>query len=97
MPTINGKEVVFRERFPAKEFWDLPAKIVQLHRMRGGQEEFDMQLAVPLLARVIESWEYEGDPADEASFGELDVLGDLLPLVTAVTDLLNRLVGSVGE
>ena len=97
MPTINGKEIVFRERFPAKDCWDLPAKIVQLHRMRSGQEEFDMKLAVPLLMRVIESWEHESDPADEASYGELDVLGDLLPLVQSVTDLLNRLVGSVGE
>lgn len=97
MPTINGKEIVFREHFPAKDFWDLPAKIVQLHRMRSGREEFDLKLAVPLLARLIVSWEYEGDPTDEVVYGELDVIRDLLPLVQLATDQLNRLVGEVGE
>lgn len=97
MPTINGKEVVFREKFPAKDFWDLPAKIVQLARMRSGQEEFNMEMAVPLLTRLIESWEHEGDPVVEASYGELDILGDILPMVQVATDLLNRMVGRVGE
>ena len=97
MPTINGKEVIFREHFPAKDFWDLPAKIAKLARMRAGQEEFDMKLAIPLLTRLIESWEHEGDPADESSYDDLDILGDILPLVQVATDLLNRMVGRVGE
>lgn len=97
MLTINGKKIVFHEHFPAKDFWDLPAKIAKLARMRAGQEDFDMKLAIPLLTRLIESWEHEGDPTDESSYDDLDILGDILPLVQVATDLLNRMVGRVGE
>jgi len=87
---IDGKAVTMRSRFPAKENWDLPGLFMRL----GGGDDFDLKQMVPILPRLIQSWEFEGDPADEAAYGELDLFRELIPLVRGVSEKLGELMGS---
>lgn len=95
MPRINGKEVVFHTRFPAKDNWDLPGELQKLGTQAQGGV-VDMQSAVPLLTRVVKSWEFDGDPTDADAYGNLDIFREFVPLVTAVAQYVAGMTG-VGE
>ncbi len=75
--TVAGKKVEVRTSFRGKEWWSLPAD----YRAAGRAiQSGDYSGVVPFLARVIESWEFEGEPSDPASYEKLDVLTELMPL-----------------
>lgn len=74
---VRGKAATIRVSFRGREWYALPG----LYRKAWkGATEGNYAAVVPFLARVVESWEFEGDPADEAAYEALDVLGELVPL-----------------
>lgn len=89
--TVSGRRVTLRERFPAKDFWDIPSMIAEV-----AGEGIDYQRHIPLLMRIIESWEFEGDPADAEAYGELDILRELRPLIRACSDYVAEMVSGEG-
>lgn len=93
MPTVTiaGKQVVFRERLPAKDNWDLLQRIMETTG-KAGEGVLDFQAQVPILVRMVESWEFEGDPTNAESYGELDIFREFFPLVTAFVDYLGKLM-----
>ena len=99
MPKINGKDVEFRLRFPAKDNWDLPALLQRVGQIgseaQGGV--VDLQAAVPLLQRVVTSWGFEGSPSDAESYGNLDMFRELIPLTTAVAKYIGSLTSGEAE
>lgn len=95
MLIINGTRVKLREHFPAKEFWELPSQILKLSRMQLTEGQVDPETALIVLTQVIESWEHPGDPAEISSYDNLDVLGDILPMIQAAIRLVNQRFGSV--
>ncbi|HUT15399.1 MAG TPA: hypothetical protein VMY98_04050 [Anaerolineae bacterium] len=78
---IAGKEVVLRERFPVRE-WD------HLRKLFGQIKDPDIpwEERVDILRAFIESWDFDGDPQDVESWGDLDLFTDLLPLEMAITE-----------
>lgn len=83
--TIAGKRVTFRERVPLKLGARLP-------KLAGEIDGEDFSTVVPVLQMLIESWEFEGDPADAASYDELDLFGEMIPLSNAMgTELTRRM------
>ena len=90
--TIAGKRVTLRERFPASEFWDMPKLISDLVG-----EGTDYEKHIPLLLRLIESWEFDGDPTDPEAYGELDILRELRPLIRASSDYVAEMVSGEGD
>lgn len=70
---ISGKKVVLRQSFPAGEFHDLP-------RAWAGADELDFTERVSVFARFIESWEFDGDPHDPASWQKLDAFREVAPI-----------------
>lgn len=95
MPEINGVRVDFREHFPAREYWELPAQLLKLSRMQLMGEGVDRETTFTVLTRVIESWDHPGDPADEAAYDDFDILGDILPMIHCAIELVNRRFGRV--
>ena len=79
--TVRGKQVVVRTSFRGREWYSLPADFRKAVRAR---EAGDYAGAVPFLARVIEAWEFDGDPADVAAYEGLEVMAELVPLTGAV-------------
>ena len=85
--TVAGRKVVLRERFPAGEFWDLPRMISEL-----GADAADYESHVQLLVRMVESWDFEGDPSDPDAYAELDILRELRLLIRACSDYVAEMV-----
>ncbi len=78
---IGGKKVTVRTSFRGKQWWSLPAD----YRAAGKAiQSGDYSGVIPFLARVIESWDFEGSPAEPASYEQLDVLSELMPLAGEV-------------
>jgi len=71
--TVNGKRVVFRESFPAGEFYDLPQKW-------AGADELEFPEWVAVMSRFIESWEFKGDPTDVKAWEALDAFKEVTPI-----------------
>lgn len=76
--SIAGKKVTLRSRLPARE-----GGTIYKHLSAGDMT--DMLTFAPFLGLLIESWEFEGDPRDAASYAELDVPSELMPLISEVT------------
>jgi len=93
--TINGKQVHIKSHFPARDNWDLPQVLMAFANQ--GSDKLDMQRVVPALPRLIESWEFEGDPAEEDAYGDLDLFRELIPLVREVSTRLAVLMGAGGR
>ncbi len=91
--TIAGKRVVVRDDYPANEFWELPNLLLAVS---GEKKSMNMRAAPALLASVVVSWEFEGDPHDADAYGCMDMLRVLIPLTTAVAKFINEVTG-LGE
>lgn len=70
---VNGKRVTLRERYPLGEHKDL---VGVFRAMDPG----DVSSMIPLATRMIEAWEFEGDPTEAASYDALDVPTEAWPL-----------------
>jgi len=79
--TVRGKAVHVRTSFKGRDWYSLPADFRKTLRAR---EAGDYAGAVPFLARVIEAWEFDGDPTDVAAYEGLEVMAELVPLTGAV-------------
>jgi len=75
--TVRGTRVTVRESFKGKEWYALPGLYRKAWKGAAGG---DYALTIPLLVRVVESWEFDGDPATEAAYEALDILSELVPL-----------------
>ena len=108
---INGKRVRLHTRFPAKDNWDLPEKLMMFQTSQASQSEpagepdaagnrpptMDMKIFVPILPRLVAGWEFPWDPAEEDSYGELDMFRELIPLVQGAMSNLVGLMGDLGS
>lgn len=71
----------FKTRIPVKEGRDL-------FKLFGEMTLDDALTVVPLAVKVIESWDFGGDPSDPAAYDDLDLF-DLLRLYRDLTALFN--------
>jgi len=78
--TIRGKQVQVRESFRGREWYSLPGLY---RRAWKAATVGDYAAVIPFLCRVIESWEFDGNPAEEAAYEQLETLGELMPLADA--------------
>ena len=89
--TVNGKNVVLRERLPAKECYDLLAIVRKA--ATTGDIGYDEQVKV--FTVIVESWEFEGDPKDPEADADLDLLTEFVALDNVVGEYLReRWLGS---
>ena len=88
--TVAGKRVKFKKRFPAKTHIPL---LDLLSHMADEGETVPIAKVIDLLPWFVDEWEFDGDPHDPASYGELDVFDELIPLATALSDVLEEKMG----
>lgn len=80
---VNGKTVTFRQRYPFSENRDLL-------KAWGAAKTDDVATFLPLWRKMIESWEFEGDPGDAKAYDALDVVGELWPLMSVTLRFWNQ-------
>lgn len=84
--TINGKRVTLKRRLPMRDAPRLPALL-----QACGDGDYRTQTAV--LQALVESWEFDGDPSDPASYEALDVFSEFVPLSDAIGRHLTARLG----
>ena len=85
--TINGKQVVLRDKISGARGWRAMQTLMRLSRLSDETAIMDIlgyDDAVALCSAVIETWEFEGEPSDAASYEALDVPLELIPLLSDV-------------
>jgi len=70
---VNGKWVKIKENLTLDETWNIPKLMQEMDRT-------DLRSQIPIFALLIESWEFEGDPTDPASYGKMHTLKEFMPL-----------------
>jgi hypothetical protein len=80
---VNGKKVQIRTKLPAKESWPLMGVMEQFGK---GLANLTFEAVASLCAAGIESWEYEGNPREIASYESLDLFSEMMPLANAVIE-----------
>jgi hypothetical protein len=86
--SINGKAVHLKQRLPLKDGHRLPLLLKAC-------EDGDLLSQVKVLSLVVESWDYEGDPAQASAYDELDVFTEIIPMATAAAEhLVERMGGA---
>jgi hypothetical protein len=75
--SVHGKTVRVRDSYKGREWYSLPGLY---RRAWKGAADGNYASCIPFLARVVEWWEFEGDPADEGAYEALDILAELVPL-----------------
>lgn len=93
MPTINGKEVVFKEKLTAREWWPLLPKLMGLS-VENWLEVLDFDTVCQIVTGCVETWEFDGNPDDPEAIADLDAFAELLPLLMEFSSILPDRVSS---
>jgi hypothetical protein len=80
--TVDGKQVRFKRRLPAKEGRWLPKMT------RTMIESGDLFDQVPLACLMIESWDFDGDPGKPESYDQFELF-ELIRLMNGVGKHVN--------
>jgi hypothetical protein len=88
--TINGKQVKFRQRIPARE-----GGILRKHLADTASDNYWDDL--PALKLVVEPCELVPHPEDDACWGELDTLSEFIPLCGAVAGYIFSRIAAAQE
>ena len=96
MPEINGKQVTFKERLSNRE-----AHTIMVLSTRMAETQADGQLlmsrawdalgydgVIRWISTLVESWEFEGDPGDPASYEALNYFTEVLPMFRFSEDVV---------
>ena len=88
---INGKKVTLKKRLPVGDAHNLPDA---LQKAAGG----DYLDHIPAMTMLIESWEFDGSPADPEAYKALDIFDEMMPLeVFANTYITDRMAAINGK
>lgn len=97
MPEINGKQVIFFDKMEASLWWPLLPK---LNALKGAEDPFsvlDWPTACKMVSAAVRSWEFEGKPTDEEAIGRLDLMPEMIPLITSIAEFIREKSGQQGN
>lgn len=84
---VNGKRVTFRTEYPVEQYHDLP----HLWYL-ANQDDATFEQKAKVLSKLIESWEFDGEPSDPAAVAALNLWSEFWPVwVAAVVEVGKQL------
>ncbi len=84
--TVNGKKVTLRDKFPVREFDGVFEKFGNLTGRPWGEQ-------AEIFRKFVTAWEFDGDPSDIESWGNLDQF-ELLPLQQGIAEYITSRLGA---
>ena len=87
---VAGKKVVLRERISLGDGYNIIGLFSSI-------DSNDLRTSIPIMAKMIESWEFEGDPSDPAAYDKLDVLIEVIPMSRKINARINALMSGLNE
>ncbi len=97
MPEINGKQVMFYAKMDAGKWWPLLPK---LHAVQGSSDPFsvlDWPTVCEMVKAAVKSWEFDCEPDDFEALADLDLMAEMMPLVTSITKFIKEKSGQQGN
>lgn len=90
--TINGKRVVLKDVLRGRDGW----RVIELFQEAQAKEEIRETYDAnrELVSLVVESWEFDGEPSDPASYDALDTFREFQPLNRAVAEHVMNMLPS---
>ena len=88
--TVAGKKVVLRERITLGEGYDIIGLFSSI-------DTNDQRTSIPIMVKMIESWEFEGEPDDPASYDQMDVLTEVIPMSRKINGQINIMMSGMEE
>lgn len=79
---INGKTIQIKTDLPLNDFYDIPGMMAKIDRN-------DLWSQIPIMMRLIESWEFKGLPKDRESYGSLNIVKEILPISLIIQDWID--------
>ena len=99
--TIGGKEIIFREKLPASEWWDILPVLASMGQVGGDPmaifKKLDLDTVVKMIQGTIESWEFDTDLADVDAIKGLDMFTEMTPLITVLATEIAERTSGLGE
>lgn len=87
--TINGKRVVLKDALCGRDGW----RVVELLRkFADPKQTATYEDNCEIMSLVVDSWEFDGDPADPASYDALDTFREFNPLGFEVGTHVNEML-----
>ena len=87
---VAGKKVVLREHITLGEGYDIIGLFSSI-------DTNDLRTSVPIMTKMIESWEFEGEPDDPAAYNQMDVLTEVIPLSRKINNQINVMMSGVAD
>jgi hypothetical protein len=81
--SINGKDVVFKERYPLNENRGLMKAFSEADQAKP-------ETYIRFMTQMIVEWGFEGDPKDPKSYDTMDAPSELYPLMMATLRYWNQ-------
>ena len=88
--TVANKKVVLRERISLGDGYDIIGLFSSI-------DSNDLRTSIPIMTKMIESWEFEGEPSDRASYDNLDVLAEFIPMSRRINARINAMMSGLDE
>lgn len=85
MSEINGKAVEFADRLPARQWWGLYPKVLEVKQGDNLLDKLGWDTSVEMCRSLVTSWEFDGDPQDAGAYEQLDFI-DMVSLVKEAFD-----------
>ncbi len=82
---VAGKKVIVRDRMSLSDGFDL-------YGLMLSQDSKDLRTQVPLLVKMVESWEFEGDPHVPDTYLKLDIFREFMPISRKVLPYVRDLL-----
>jgi len=85
--TIAGKRVVVKQDLTLEDGYDIFGLLIKV-------DSTDVRTQVPLAVKMIESWEFEGDPHNLETYNKMDVIRVLIPLFRRIIKHVNDMMSA---
>jgi len=83
---INGKKVVLKTSLPLDDYGDLPELMANIDRR-------DLKTQIPVFVKLIKSWEFDGDPSDSKTYGNMDIVKEIMPMSILIQNYMDEELG----
>ena len=99
--TINGKEIIFREKLPAADWWDILPALMAMGQAGADPaaifQSLKLDTVVAMIQGTIESWELDTDLADADAIRQMDIFTEMTPLLTILATEIGERTSDLGE
>lgn len=79
---VTGRYIKIREIIPIEQGYLLPELVNKIDRN-------DLRSQIPVMAFLIEDWEFEGSPQDPESYTKIDTITQFMPISRTLQDHIN--------